>query len=269
MADEPQPTDASRIIRVGTSGFSYTDWLGPFYPPRLSRAHMLDYYATIFDVVEINATYYTIPGPRSMESMLQKVGETFEFTVKAHQDMTHHRDRATDVLPRFLEALKPLAEAGKLGCVLLQFPFSFAHTPDNRSFVRFLVESLAPHRAVVEFRHRSWINEETMAFLRQVGAGYCAVDEPRLPGLPPPMAEVTAPVGYVRFHGRNKEKWWHHEKAEERYDYRYTQDELEEWIPKIRKLADHALRVYVFFNNHVRGQAPANARELHARLGPT
>jgi len=269
MADEPQPTDASRIIRVGTSGFSYTDWLGPFYPPRLSRAHMLDYYATIFDVVEINATYYAIPGPRSMESMLQKVGETFEFTVKAHQDMTHHRDRATDVLPRFLEALKPLVEAGKLGCVLLQFPFSFAHTPDNRSFVRFLVESLAPHRAVVEFRHRSWIHEETMAFLRQVGAGYCAVDEPRLPGLPPPMAEVTAPVGYVRFHGRNKEKWWHHEKAEERYDYRYAQDELEEWIPKIRKLADHALRVYVFFNNHVRGQAPANARELRARLGPT
>ena len=95
------------------------------------------------------------------------------------------------------------------------------------------------------------------------------MDEPRLPGLPPPMAEVTAPVGYVRFHGRNKEKWWHHEKAEERYDYRYAQDELEEWIPKIRKLADHALRVYVFFNNHVRGQAPANARELHARLGLT
>ena len=269
MTDEPQPTDASRIIRVGTSGFSYTDWLGPFYPPRLSRAHMLDYYATIFDVVEINATYYAIPGPRSMESMLQKVGETFEFTVKAHQDMTHHRDRATDVLPRFLEALKPLAEAGKLGCVLLQFPFSFAHTPDNRSFVRFLAEALQPHRVVVEFRHRSWITEETMAFLRQVGAGYCAVDEPRLPGLPPPMAEVTAPVGYVRFHGRNKEKWWHHEKAEERYDYRYAQDELEEWIPKIRKLADHALRVYVFFNNHVRGQAPANARELQARLGPT
>ena len=210
MTDEPQPTDASRIIRVGTSGFSYTDWLGPFYPPRLAKAHMLDYYANIFDTVEINATYYAIPGPRSMESMLQKVGETFEFTVKAHQDMTHHRDRATEVLPRFLEALKPFAEAGKLGCVLLQFPFSFAHTPDNRSFVRFLVESLAPHRAVVEFRHRSWINEETMAFLRQVGAGYCAVDEPRLPGLPPPMAEVTAPVGYVRFHGRNKEKWWHH-----------------------------------------------------------
>src|SRR3989442_1328949 len=127
----------------------------------------------------------------------------------------------------------------------------------------------SPPRAVVEFRRRSWINEETMAFLRQAGAGYCGVDAPPLPGLPPPMAEVTAPVGYVRFHGRNKEKWWHHEKAEERYDYRYAQDELEEWIPKIRKLADHALRVYVFFNNHVRGQAPANAKELRARLGPT
>src|SRR5206468_12564379 len=108
MADEPQPTDASRIIRVGTSGFSYADWLGPFYPPRLTRAHMLDYFANIFDTGEINATYYAIPCLRCMESMLQKISDTFEFTVKAPQNMTHNRDHTTDVLPRSFHTLNTI-----------------------------------------------------------------------------------------------------------------------------------------------------------------
>ncbi|WP_447975073.1 DUF72 domain-containing protein [Nitrospira sp. Kam-Ns4a] len=254
-------------IRVGTSGFAYRDWKGPFYPPRLPDAQRLGYYATRFDAVEINATYYAIPGPRSMEGLLRKVGDRFEFVVKAHQDLTHQRAQARDTLPRFLESLAPLAAARQLGCVLAQFPFSFPNMPANRDFTRFLVAGLAPHRVVVEFRHRSWVTDETMAWLREIGAGYCCVDEPRLPNLPPPRAEATADVGYVRFHGRNQARWWRHEKAEERYDYTYSAEELAAWVPKIEHLAERTLRVYVFFNNHVRGQAPANAAALKAQLG--
>jgi uncharacterized protein YecE (DUF72 family) len=267
MTEEAVPRPATGKILIGTSGFSYQDWKGPFYPPSLPNPQMLAYYAGRFDTVEINATFYAIPGPRSMESLLRKVGEKFEFVVKAHQDLTHQRDKAQEALPRFREALKPLAEAGQLGCVLLQFPFSFRHTPANREVITFLVDALAPHRAVVEFRHRSWITDETMAFLREIGAGYCAVDEPRLPGLPPPRAEATSDIAYVRFHGRNQQTWWRHEKAEDRYDYLYTPEELDEWVPRITQLAAVTLRVYVFFNNHVRGQAPQNADTLKARLG--
>jgi uncharacterized protein YecE (DUF72 family) len=267
MTDEPEkPAQAGKIL-VGTSGFSYQDWKGPFYPVGIRNPQMLAYYATKFDTVEINATYYTIPGPRSMEGMLRKVSEQFEFVVKGHQYLTHQRDHAKEVLPRFLEALKPLREAGQLGCVLLQFPFSFPHTPANRDFVHFLSDSLRPHPVVVEFRHRSWVTDETMAWLRELGVGYCAVDEPPLRNLPPPRADATSAIGYVRFHGRNKATWWQHEKAEERYDYTYSAEELEEWVIKIQDLAAATLKVYVFFNNHVRGQAPQNAQMLKARLG--
>lgn len=267
MAEESKPPQTKGKILVGTSGFSYQDWKGPFYPPTITNPQMLAYYASRFGAVEINATFYAIPGPRSMEGMLRKVGDTFEFVIKAHQDMTHQREKAKDALPRFHEAIKPLAGAGQLGCVLLQFPFSFRNTAENRDFVRFLVEALSPHRVVVEIRNRDWVNDDTMGFLRELKASYCAVDEPRLHGLPLPRAEATSEVAYVRFHGRNKEKWWRHDRAEERYDYLYSPEELDEWIPRIRKLAEEALRVYVFFNNHVRGQAPQNAQELMARLG--
>jgi uncharacterized protein YecE (DUF72 family) len=267
MTDEPeQPAGPGKIL-IGTSGFSYQDWKGPFYPPTIRDPQMLAYYATKFDTVEINATFYAIPGPRSMEGMLRKVSEPFEFVIKGHQDLTHQRQQAKAALPRFLGALKPLRDAGKLGCVLLQFPFSFPHSPDNLDFVRFLADALRPHPVVVEFRHRSWITDETMAWLRELAVGYCAVDEPQLRNLPPPRAEATSAIAYVRFHGRNKATWWKHEKAEERHDYTYSSEELEEWVTKIQGLAAATLKVYVFFNNHVRGQAPRNAQMLKERLG--
>lgn len=186
MAEESKPPQTKGKILVGTSGFSYQDWKGPFYPPTITNPQMLAYYASRFGAVEINATFYAIPGPRSMEGMLRKVGDTFEFVIKAHQDMTHQREKAKDALPRFHEAIKPLAGAGQLGCVLLQFPFSFRNTAENRDFVRFLVEALSPHRVVVEIRNRDWVNDDTMGFLRELKASYCAVDEPRLHGLPCP-----------------------------------------------------------------------------------
>jgi uncharacterized protein YecE (DUF72 family) len=255
-------------IQVGTCGWSYPEWRGAFYPEKLPDREMLTYYAQHFPAVEINSTYYRIPPPRNTAAMAERAGGRVEFSVKANQDMTHSREKYADALPFFKAALAPLRDAGALACVLVQFPFSFRATPANAEFLRRLAGDLAPDPTVVEFRHASWTTEETFGLLAELGVGYCAVDEPRLPNLPPPVTRATAPPAYVRFHGRNRAKWWTHAEAWERYDYLYSEAELWEWIPRIRALADAAGTCYAFFNNHARGQAVTNARMLAGLLAP-
>jgi uncharacterized protein YecE (DUF72 family) len=250
------------MIKVGTSGFSYPEWRGPFYPEKLPQQQMLEFYAKHFPAVEINSTYYHIPPARNMAAMAKRAEGRLEFAVKAHQDMTHAREKLNSALPAFREAIQPLREAGALGCVLLQFPFSFKATAENSAFLRRIAGELAPDPVVVEFRHRSWTTDETFGLLRELGVAYCCVDEPRLPNLPPPVVRATAPMAYVRFHGRNRQKWWTHAEAWERYDYLYSEAELLEWVPKIRSLADITQNCYAFFNNHARGQAVTNAQML-------
>jgi uncharacterized protein YecE (DUF72 family) len=250
------------VIKVGTSGFSYPEWRGPFYPEKLPQQQMLEFYAKHFSAVELNSTYYHIPPARNMAAMAKRAEGRLQFAVKAHQDMTHARDKYADALPHFREALTPLREADALGCVLVQFPFAFKATPANTDFLRRIAGELAPDPVVVEFRHRSWTTDETFGLLKQLGIAYCCVDEPRLPNLPPPVVRATAPLAYVRFHGRNRQKWWTHAEAWERYDYLYSEAELLEWVPRIRALADATQRCYAFFNNHARGQAVTNAQML-------
>ena len=156
-----------------------------------------------------------------------------------------------------------------LGCVLAQFPWSFKHTPENERFLETVRDELPDLPVVVEFRNAAWIRDETFDRLRDLGLGCCCVDEPRLHGLVPPFAVATAPVGYVRFHGRNAAKWWRHEHAWERYDYLYSQEELAEWVPRIREIAAQAEKTYVFFNNHYEGKAGQNARQLAELLNLT
>ncbi len=249
-------------IKVGTSGFSYPEWKGPFYPEKIPQQQMLDFYARHFPAVEINSTYYHIPTPRNMAAMAKRAEGRVEFAVKAHQDMTHTRENYADALPLFREAIAPLREASDLGCVLFQFPFSFKATPGNTDFLRRIASDLAPDPVVVEFRHRSWTTDETFALLRELGVAYCCVDEPRLPNLPPPVVKATSPIAYVRFHGRNRQKWWTHAEAWERYDYLYSEAELHEWVPKVRSLAQVTQKCFAFFNNHARGQAVTNAQML-------
>jgi uncharacterized protein YecE (DUF72 family) len=248
-------------VRLGTSGFSYADWRGPFYPARLPDRQMLDYYAGQFRAVEINSTYYRIPPASTLASLARRAEGRLEFTVKTHQDLTHHRTRYPESMPIFRAALAPLREAGVLGCVLAQFPSAFRAGPDAREFLRRLAGDLAPDPVAVEFRHAGWITEETFAWLREHGIGFCAVDAPPLPDVPPPVVAVTAPVAYIRFHGRNTGTW-RTGNATTRYDYLYTEDELRDWVPRVRAAAADSQRAYVFFNNHVRGQAVMNARML-------
>jgi len=253
------------MIRLGTSGFSYDDWVGAFYPPDLPRHEWLAYYAREFDTVELNVTYYRVPDRRTVEGWIHRTPDGFLFAVKAHSGLTHER-REPD-FEGFLDAIAPLRGAGRLACVLAQFPHSFAPSEDNWEYLRRLREGFGDHPLVVEFRQRSWVREGTFQRMAALGLGFCCVDEPQLAGLMPPEARVTAPVGYVRFHGRNAQKWWEHDQAWERYDYSYQEGELKEWVPKLRRLEAAAEVVLVYANNHYRSQSVETLRVLRTLLG--
>lgn len=250
------------MIRIGTSGFSYDDWKGHFYPRSVKRADMLSYYAGVFPTVEINTTYFGLPGPGVMAQMVRKVPPGFDFSVKANREMTHSGRFQPEVFAQFRETVAPLRDEAMLGCVLAQFPWSFKATPENRGYLEALREALEGMPVVVEFRNADWIEAPTFALLRSLGLGFCCVDEPRLRGLVPPVSTATSSIGYVRFHGRNAEKWWNHKEALERYNYLYSTPELEEWTAPITQLSAQTQTTYVYFNNHFEGKAGQNARLL-------
>ncbi|MEW6770291.1 MAG: DUF72 domain-containing protein [Bacillota bacterium] len=252
---------------IGTSGYSYEDWRGAFYPLRLAKGKMLEYYAREFSFTEVNSTFYHIPAVRVMEALSKRTPENFIFTVKAHQSLTHERDAEfTGHAEKFRVALEPLREAGKLGAVLFQFPFSFRKARDSEEYLAHLRGLFPGVPVAVEFRHATWVEQSTFDFLRSLDFGYVCVDEPPLQGLVGPAAVRTTDFAYVRFHGRNTAKWWRHREAWERYDYLYSAEELKEWLPCIKSVAEGAGRTFIAFNNHPRGQAVQNARMLREMI---
>jgi uncharacterized protein YecE (DUF72 family) len=255
------------VIRIGTSGFSYDDWIGPFYPEHTGKSEMLAFYARQFDTVEINSSYYAIPGEKSFEGMARKTPDNFEFVVKAHKDMTHTESLERDVFERFVGSIGPLRSAGKFGCALAQFPWGFKCIPENMDKLRRFRDLIGEVPTVIEFRNSEWVNDDTFDLLRELNFGFCSVDEPHLKGLMPRVALATSDIGYVRFHGRNAANWWSHEEARERYDYLYSEDELAEWVPRVEELAKITAKTYTFFNNHCHGQSAINARMLARMIG--
>lgn len=254
------------MVYLGTSGFSYDDWVGPFYPVGLPKREWLVYYAREFDTCEINSTYYALPQPSTLEAMARKTQQRFLFSVKAHRQMTHERGENAAVFRDFQRALEPLLEQGRLGCVLAQFPYSFRWSRQNYDYLQLLRERLGDLPLVIEFRNDGWLQPQVFDWLRRLNLGFCCVDEPALPNLLPPIARATARVAYVRFHGRNVAQWWEHEHAYERYDYTYSPEELSEWVPKIRQLDKEAEQTFVLANNHFRGQAVDTIRKLRILL---
>ena len=253
---------------MGTSGYSYSDWVGPFYPPGTAKTDYLEHYARQFDTVELNFTYYRMPDPRTLARMQDKVPPGFVFVVKAHKSLTHSRDAGPDEIRSFNEALAPLREAGSLGALLLQFPHSFANTPASRNYLDRLAGHLACVREpiVVELRNSGWVREATFDLLKRLDLGFCCVDEPDLRGLMPRAAVVTSKTGYLRLHGRNSEKWWNHDEAWERYDHRYVPEELDEWIPRVRRMDQGTETTFVFANNHFEAKAVEALRLLQEML---
>ncbi|MDQ7792839.1 MAG: DUF72 domain-containing protein [bacterium] len=256
------------MIVVGTAGFSYDDWHGPFYPQDLRPPDRLAYYARHFPAVEVDYTYYRMPTARTMAGMERKTPGGFRFLVKTYRGLTHEvtPDEVTTLFRQYREALAPLVDAGKLGCVLAQFPWKFKNEPASRDYLLTLREGLADLNLVVEFRNASWVEPGVLELLRREGLGFCCVDEPRLRGLMPRVALATTDLGYVRFHGRNAARWWKHDHAWERYDYLYGREELGEWLPKLRDLDSKVAITYAIFNNCHAGQAAVNARDLQGLL---
>ena len=254
------------MFYCGTCGFSYNDWVGPYYPEGLPRKDWLGYYAREFNSLELNSTYYVLPGLATMESLARKTGDGFLFSVKANQEITHVRQSGEEACRAFIRILQPLVEAHKLGCVLAQFPYSFGFNPANTDYLRRLGDWLNGYPLVIEFRNSAWLNSDTRGWMVAQGIGFCCVDEPQLPRLMPPVADVTGQTGYIRFHGRNAAKWWEHEQAWERYDYSYSAQELEQWLPKIRLVSDTAENTFIFANNHWRGQAVDTIRQVRSML---
>lgn len=254
------------MLYLGTSGFAYDDWIGAFYPPGLPKRGWLSFYAQEFNSLEINSTFYSLPKASTLSSMTIRTPPHFLFSVKAHQDLTHKRQGQEETFSAFIKAIQPLTKAGKLGCILAQFPYSFIYSAENMKYLEFLRERLSGLPLVIEFRHISWLKKSVFDFLRRLEIGFCCVDEPQLPRLLPPIAEATGPIAYLRFHGRNAEKWWEHKFAYERYDYTYSEEELHEWLPKIKKLVTSAEKTFIFANNHYRGQAIDTIRKLKRML---
>jgi uncharacterized protein YecE (DUF72 family) len=257
------------MIRLGTCGFSYREWVGPFYPRGLAQTDYIAYYAQVFDAVEIDSTYYATPAPSMFERLDRRTPPSFRFTVKAPGAVTHAPPEAAladEEAQRFLACLEPIRASGKLGAVLAQFPNGFRPSRESLRRLEWLRRSWPDVEIVVEFRHRDWQRPATLRQLRALGLGWCNVDEPAQSSLMRPDAEATSRIGYIRFHGRNAATWWHHERPADRYSYLYTADELGEWLPRIDRVADSTDETFVFFNNHANGQATVNAQQMAKML---
>jgi uncharacterized protein YecE (DUF72 family) len=244
-------------VRVGTSGYSFRDWTGPFYPPGTSGRARLPYYARHFDTVELNSPYYGIMPPSTTEGMVARTPDGFRFSAKLHSSMTHGRDAGDGEWSAYAEMIRPLVEAGRLSCCLAQFPYSFRASREAADYVLGLTERLAPVPLAVEFRHDSWYAPEVLERLASAGVSPVSVDLPELGHLPP-RAPIGGGLGYVRFHGRNARQWW--DGGALRYDWSYSREELAGWMPGLRWLARRSDTLFLFFNNCHAGKAIDGAR---------
>jgi len=240
---------------VGTSGYSFEDWVGPFYPPGTKDRSMFDHYARNFQTTELNFTFYSMPFPRTLESLARRSSEGFSFWLKAHGDITHKHNLS--ICDEFIEDLSPLRIHNKLAGVLLQFPQSFRRTIENRKFLASAIDAMKTVPLAVEFRHKTWDVPESYQGLRDRDVACVVPDEPDLPELYHPRPLATNATAYLRLHSRDAAKWYGSDK--ERYDYDYSEQELRDVLTDWSNQPFAVDRVYTFFNNCHAGHAAANA----------
>jgi len=270
-------------IRVGTAGWSYKDWEGIFYPPGMQRRKTppLEYLARFFDTTEINTSFYGPLKPELAKLWCRKVAAVnpnFLFTAKLYRAFTHsplavmEPTSAATIRPtdedetRTREGLDAIAGTGRLGALLIQFPVSFKNTALNREYLDRLLRQFIEYPRVVEVRHSSWNDAETLAAFTQNGIGFCNIDQPLLGRSLAPTEHVTAPIAYVRLHGRNYSEWFDSDNRNDRYNYLYKEKELEGWKARIENVAERAQTTYVITNNHFESKAGVNALELKAMV---
>ncbi len=264
-------TESRSRIKIGPAGWSYNDWKGVVYPASVgSRFDPLAYLAKFFDTIEINSSFYRPPSSSTTKSWVKRVScnPDFSFAAKLHQVFTHERGQATTEDEKaFRDGLNPLAEANKLGALLIQFPWSFKNTDEERAYLIKLIDRFRDYPLVLEVRHVSWNTPAIHEALETRDVGICNIDQPLFTKSIRPAALTTSPVGYVRLHGRNYQNWFREETPrDERYNYLYSLDELEPWIVRIKEVAAQTKETYVITNNHFQGKAVVNALEIRASL---
>jgi len=260
---------AARPVRVGPAGWAYDDWGGVVYPrQRPAGFHEASYLADYFDTIEINVSFYRPLTPAMTQRWLERVAHNpdFLFTAKLWQRFTHERDYTAADEREFRQGMDILLEAGKLGTLLLQFPWSFKNTSEDRAYLFALAKTFCDYPLVVEVRHASWNEPAFYQELTGHDIGFCNIDQPVIGRSMKPTAQTTAPVGYVRLHGRNYREWFadrpDDEAAGERYNYLYSLEELKPWAERIRRVAQDARLTFVITNNHFQGKAVTNALQL-------
>ena len=250
-------------ILIGTSGYSYNEWVGPVYPEGTKQKDYLRIFSELFPTVELNFSYYTMPKHENLAKMLIDGGKTLTFSIKAHKTLTHEVNPSLweGEAGTYLKAIEPMLEAGRLEAVLFQFPYSFHYTDDNRRYIDKLLKYFKDVPSAVEFRKTDWYSGKVIDGMKARQIPLVSLDMPELPNLPPTMDVVTAPIAYIRLHGRNKESWWGKDEHS-RYDYLYSDSEVEVWAARIKRISEQARRILVYFNNHPFGKAVRNANTL-------
>lgn len=277
---ETVDTGHATVVRVGPAGWSYPDWAGYVYPSRRPKAfHEAAYLAQFFDTIEINTSFYQPLRADHAASWIERVSANprFIFTAKLWQRFTHLASPASPAATADDESavragFDVLRAAGKLGAVLLQFPFSFHRTRENVAYLTSVVKRFGDYPLVVEVRHASWDVPETFGMLRERGVGFCNIDQPVIGHSLQPSAEVTSSIGYVRLHGRRYDTWFTDDAevpAHERYNYLYSKEELGPWADRIKKVAEDSRITFVITNNHYQGKAAVTALELISLLKGT
>ncbi|MGA9507168.1 MAG: DUF72 domain-containing protein [Candidatus Sulfotelmatobacter sp.] len=277
------PQVHSKDVRIGTAGWSYKDWDGIFYPSGMQRRkqHPLEYLARFFDTTEINTSFYGPLKPELAKLWCRKVAavnKNFLFSAKLYRAFTHspmsllEPTSAASIRPtdedesRTREGLDAIANEGMLGALLIQFPVSFKNTSLNREYLDRLLRQFIEYPRVVEVRHSSWNDAETLVTFAQKNVGFCNIDQPLLGRSLAPTEHVTGGIGYIRLHGRNYEQWFDSDNRNDRYNYLYNRRELADWKERIQRVAERAQATYVITNNHFESKAGVNALELKALI---
>jgi uncharacterized protein YecE (DUF72 family) len=259
-------------LRIGCAGWSYTDWSGYVYPsPRPKGFHEATYLAQFFDTIEINTTFYQPLNAEHSRQWIERVANNprFLFTAKLWQKFTHDPSASSEDERNVRAGFDVLRAAGKLGAVLLQFPFSFHQTAETKAYLRDVLTRFADYPLVVEVRHASWNDAEVLALLRERDVGFCNVDQPVIGRSLAPSEEATSSLGYIRLHGRRYDSWFSDDPdvpPHERSNYLYSEQELASWKGRIERVAERTENTFVITNNHYLGKAVVNALQLMSML---
>ncbi len=289
-------------LRIGTSGWSYPSgpgtWNGIFYPKTRSKKagtkdfDELRFYAEHFDTVEVNSTFYGQPRAEVARTWVERTPRNFEFSLKLYQKFTHPKmfkdallksapgseGALLDLLAHVTQSdiddyragIEPLASSGRLGALLAQFPPSFKDTPASRDYLSQLLRAFADYRVAVELRHKSWSDAfgETLGLLNTFGAALVQIDEPKFRlSIRQNWLPNVKGFYYVRLHGRNAKQWWHHEHRDDRYNYLYSGEELQEFADTAGAAKELVKKSYLYTNNHFAAKSVVNAVMLKAQLG--